>query len=234
MDEKILTEELAKINIELTKLQQTQLQIYFEMINTWSKKFNLTSLISKEDVYLKHFYDSLTASKVCDFTKKINCCDMGTGAGLPGIVLKIIFSEMEITLIESSNKKCLFLQNVVNSLNLKNVTIINERVEDYARKNREIFDVVITRALAPLSTILEFGIPLLKIEGQLIALKGHINEELDNCKNAFQILSCSIEKKEEFLLPLENSFRTILAITKTKSTNPKYPRDFEKMKKKPL
>lgn len=227
-------EELKKLNIEPTQKQLEQLNRYYELIVEYNKVMNLTGITEKEQVYLKHFYDSLTIAKVIDLNKEETLCDIGTGAGFPGIVLKILFPNLKITLIDSLNKRIEFLKIVIKELNLENIEAIHTRAEEYAIKNIEKFDVVTSRAVAPLNILLELSIPLLKINKYFIPYKGNISREIIESENALKQLDSKIDKIEEFELPKENSNRTIIKIKKLNKTNKKYPRKFSEIKKKPL
>lgn len=227
-------EELKKLNIEPTQKQLEQLNRYYELIVEYNKVMNLTGITEKEQVYLKHFYDSLTIAKVIDLNKEETLCDIGTGAGFPGIVLKILFPNLKITLIDSLNKRIEFLKIVIKELNLNNIEAIHTRAEEYAIKNIEKFDVVTSRAVAPLNILLELSIPLLKTNKYFISYKGNISREIIESENALKQLDSKIDKIEEFELPKENSNRTIIKIKKINKTNKKYPRKFSEIKKKPL
>ena len=227
-------EELKKLNIEPTQKQLEQLNRYYELIVEYNKVMNLTGITEKEQVYLKHFYDSLTIAKVIDLNKEESLCDIGTGAGFPGIVLKILFPNLKITLIDSLNKRIEFLKIVIKELNLNNIEAIHTRAVEYAIKNKEKFDVVTSRAVAPLNILLELSIPLLKINKYFISYKGNISREIIESENALKQLDSKVDKIEEFELPKENSNRTIIKIKKLNKTNKKYPRKFSEIKKKPL
>lgn len=227
-------EELKKLDIEPTKEQLEQLNKYYELLIEYNKVMNLTGITEKEEVYLKHFYDSLTIKRVIDLNKEETLCDIGTGAGFPGIVLKILFPNLKITLIDSLNKRIEFLKIVIKELNLKDIEAIHARAEEYASSNIEKFDVVTSRAVAPLNILLEYGIPLLKINKYFIAYKSNISQEIIDSKNALEKLDSTVEKLDEFLLPIEQSKRTIIKIKKLSKTNKKYPRKNSEIKKKPL
>lgn len=226
--------ELKKINIEITETQQEQLNKYYELLVEYNKVMNLTGITEKEQVYLKHFYDSLTLTKVIDPTTEETLCDVGTGAGFPGLVIKIVFPNLKVTLVDSLNKRIEFLKTVIRELNLKDIEAIHERAEDFAKENREKYDIVTSRAVAPLNILLEYNIPLLKEQKYFIAYKGNISQELEESKKALKELSSTIEKIEEFKLPKEESNRTLILIKKEKQTNKKYPRKNAEIKKKPL
>ena len=227
-------EELKKINIEITEQQLEQLNKYFELLIEYNKIMNLTGITDKEQVYLKHFYDSLTIVKVIDLKKEKTLCDIGTGAGLPGIVLKIVFPNLKITLIDSLNKRIEFLKIVIKELKLTEIEAIHTRAEEYASVNKEKFDIVTSRAVAPLNILLEYSIPMVKINKYFISYKGNIDQEIIESEKALKKLNSNIEQIKEFELPVENSKRTIIKIKKTNKTNKVFPRKYSEIKKKPL
>ncbi len=227
-------EELVKLNIEITDNQLNLLEQYYDMLIFWNNKINLTTIVDKEDVYLKHFYDSLTVVKVIDLNNVYSLCDVGTGAGFPGIVLKILFPKLKITLIDSLNKRINFLNEVIAKLGLTDITTIHIRVEEYGLVNREKYDLVIARAVAPLNILLEYCIPLAKINGYFIAMKANVNEEIEASSNALQKLNSKIETSICFTLPFEQSNRTIIKIRKLLKTDRKFPRKYSDIKKRPL
>lgn len=231
MNKEQFKEELKKLNIELTKRQEQQLEKYYELLIEENKKTNLTRITQKDEVYLKHFYDSLTITKVIDLNQNLSLIDIGTGAGFPGLVLKIVFPNLNITLLDSLNKRIDFLNKVIKELNLKNIKTVNSRIEDY---QKETFDIVTSRAVAKTNILLELSCKLPKTNGYFIFLKANIEEELKESQNAIKELNLTIEKKETFNLPIENSQRTILKIKKISPIPTKYPRNFAKIKKKPL
>ena len=206
-------EELKKINIKITNEQIKKLEIYYEMLIEYNKVMNLTGITEKEEVYLKHFYDSLTIVKVINLNEFQTLCDIGTGAGFPGLVLKIIFPKLKITLIDSLNKRINFLNAVIEKLELKDIETIHYRIEEYGIINREKYDIVTARAVAPLNILLEYAIPLVKVNGYFIPLKGNIDNEVDY-SNAMKKLDVIEENKVKFLLPIENSNRTIIKFKK--------------------
>ena len=227
-------EELVKLNIEITDNQLNLLEQYYDMLIFWNNKINLTTIVDKEDVYLKHFYDSLTVVKVIDLNNVYSLCDVGTGAGFPGIVLKILFPKLKITLIDSLNKRINFLNEVITKLGLTDITTIHIRVEEYGLVNREKYDLVIARPVAPLNILLEYCIPLAKINGYFIAMKANVNEEIEASLNALQKLNSKIETSICFTLPFEQSNRTIIKIRKLLKTDRKFPRKYSDIKKRPL
>ena len=232
MNLSMFLEKLKELGIELTELQLTQLHKYFELLVEYNKVMNLTGITEEQDVYLKHFYDSVTLARVIDLNNVSNLCDIGTGAGFPGMVLKIIYPELEVTLVDSLNKRIEFLKIVINELGLNKIEAIHARAEEYAIKNREKFDVVTARAVASLNVLLEYSIPLVKVGGYFIAMKGKMEEE--SSSNALKVLSSKIELIDNFLLPIEDSNRTLIKVKKEAKTASKYPRKFSEIKKKTL
>lgn len=233
MNKEEFIKSLKEINIEITETQLNQLEEYYNLLVTENKKYNLTAITEKEQVYLKHFYDSITLAKIIEL-KEQSLCDIGTGAGFPGLVLKIMFPNLKVTLIESNGKKCNFLNIVKEKLNLNNLTIINERAEIYSISNREIFDIVTSRAVAPLKHLLEYSVPTVKVNGHYVAMKSNIENETQNIDNYYNKLNISLEDKIIFNLPKENSLRTIILYKKTKETNKTYPRKYTEIKKKDI
>lgn len=226
----LFIEETKKLGIELTSQQLEKLNQFYELLISWNKKMNLTRIIEKEDVYLKHFYDSLTLSKVIDLNQDLTICDVGSGAGFPGIVLKICFPNLKITLLDSLQKRVNYLNEIIKELDLKNIEAIHTRAEDYAKQNREKFDIVTARAVANLKILSELCIPMVKVNGLFIAMKANIEEEIENSTEILNKLDSKIERIETFYLPIENSIRNIIMIQKQKTTNNLYPRRIEKMK----
>lgn len=228
----LFIEETKKLGIELTSQQLEKLNQFYELLISWNKKMNLTRITEKEDVYLKHFYDSLTLSKVIDLNQDLTLCDVGSGAGFPGIVLKICFPNLKITLLDSLQKRVNYLNEIIKELDLKNIEAIHTRAEDYAKQNREKFDIVTARAVANLKILSELCIPMVKVNGLFIAMKANIEKEIENSTEILKKLDSKIEKIETFYLPIENSIRNIIMIQKQKPTNNLYPRRIEKMKEK--
>ena len=226
----LFIEETKKLGIELTSQQLEKLNQFYELLILWNQKMNLTRIIEKEDVYLKHFYDSLTLSKVIDLNQDLTICDVGSGAGFPGIVLKICFPNLKITLLDSLQKRVNYLNEIIKELDLKNIEAIHTRAEDYAKQNREKFDIVTARAVANLKILSELCIPMVKVNGLFIAMKANIEEEIENSTEILNKLDSKIERIETFYLPIENSIRNIILIEKLKPTNTLYPRRIEKIK----
>ena len=234
MDINVFIEELEKIGINVSEEQLQQLEKYYKLLIEYNKVMNLTGITEKKEVYLKHFYDSLTLNKAIELNKINSLCDIGSGAGFPGLVIKILFPEINITLVDSLNKRINFLNIVIEELGLQNISAVHSRIEDFARQNKEKYDIVTARAVAKTNILLELSMPLLKINGQFVAMKSNVEEEIININKTCILLNCSLIKKEEFDLPIENSLRTLLVFQKNCPTNEKYPRKFEQIKKNPL
>lgn len=234
MDRNEFIHELEKLNIKITDKQLEQLDQYHNLLVEWNKFMNLTGITEKEQVYLKHFYDSLTLCKVIDLNKEETLCDIGTGAGFPGMVLKILFPNLKVTLVDSLQKRLNFLQEVINTLELNDIELVHARAEDYGKENREKFDVVTARAVAPINILLEYCLPLVKVNKYFIPMKGNISQEINILDRSLIKIGGKLIRKEEFLLPHEESSRSILVITKYKETNKKYPRKNVEINKNPL
>ena len=224
--------EGKKLGIEVTDEEISKLEKYADLLKEWNGKINLTAITEKEQVFLKHFYDSLTLVQIIDLSKVDSICDLGTGAGFPGVVLKIFFPNLKLTLVDALNKRINFLDVVVKELNLENVTLVHARAEEYGKNHRECFDVVTARALSSFPILLEYGIPLLKTCGHLIAMRG-LNDSVDGV-NALKVLNSKINNIIEFKLPFEESNRTLVDIVKISQTSLKYPRRYAEIKKKPI
>lgn len=233
MDQNRFIEELKQLNVSLTQTQINQLNRYYELLIEYNKVMNLTGITEKTEVYLKHFYDSLTIVKIIDLNKINLLCDIGTGAGFPGLVLKIVFPNLKITLLDSLNKRIEFLKKVIEELKLTDIEVIHARAEEYAVDNRNKFDVTTARAVAHTSILLEYAIPMTKINGYFIPLKANMNEEINEIDNALNQLNTKLIKKIEFKLPIEESNRTIILFQKEKD-NKKYPRKYSEIKKNRL
>lgn len=226
--------ELLKMNITLSDKQLKQLNEYYNLLIEWNNKINLTGITAQKDVYLKHFYDSLTICRVIDLNNEDTLADIGTGAGFPGLVLKIVFPNLQVDLIDSLGKRIVFLQDVVNKLHLDKVNIINARAEEYAVNHREIYDIVTARAVAPLNILSEYCLPLVKKDKYFISLKANCDEEILNITYALKKLRSQVVLIDKFQLPIEHSNRTIIKIKKQEITPKKYPRKFNEIKKRPL
>lgn len=234
MNKKQFLKYCSNLNIELTNKQIENFDKYVELLKEWNNKFNLTSITDESDIYLKHFYDSLCLSKTNLLNNQWTLCDFGTGAGFPGIVLGIIYNNLNITLVESNQKKCMFLNEVIYKLKLNNIKVINDRIENFSKKNIETYDLVTCRAVSSLRILLETSVQLLKINGYFIPLKSKVIEELKESKGAMSKLNMNLVEVIEYNLPIENSYRSIPIIKKEKKTNKIYPREYNKIIKKPL
>ena len=226
-------EEVKNLGIEITNEKLEQLEKYYELLIEYNKVMNLTGITEKREVYLKHFYDSLTIAKIIDLNNETSLCDLGSGAGFPGIVIKIFYPQLKITLVDSLNKRINFLKVVIKELGLKDIEAIHIRIEDYARVNKEKFDVVTARAVAPLNILLELGINLVKVEKFFIAMKGNIETEPEYNK-ALKQLNCNLGNIIKFKLPIEESNRSLIKVIKQKSTPKLFPRKYNEVKKNPL
>ena len=209
MNKEEFLEELKKIGITPTLHQLNQLEEYYKLLIEWNSKINLTRITEEEDVYLKHFYDSLTISKVVDLNNYSTLLDFGTGAGFPGMVLKIIYPNLKITLVDSLKKRITFLNEVIRKLDLKNIETIHERIENI--KDRH-FDIITTRAVANLSKLLNYTNKIIDSTTLFIPLKANIDEEIEAAQKELKKYKLTISKREEFYLPKENSIRNILVI----------------------
>ena len=223
--EKSLKEKVEKLGIELNDYQVKQFYNYMKLLIEWNKKINLTAIIDPEDIILKHFIDSLTIAKYINEKDKI--ADIGTGAGFPGIPIKILKPENEMLLVDSLNKRIKFLEMVIQEDKLKNIKILHGRAEEIGHNKayRGNFDVVTSRAVAKLNILLEYMLPLLKLGGKCICLKGpNIEEELEEARNAIKILGGQIDKIEQMELPYSDNRRNIIIIKAMKQSPNKYPR----------
>jgi len=234
MTEQEFINELLNLNITLDENKLNKLERYYELLIEWNEKMNLTGITEKPQVYLKHFYDSLTLNKIVDLRGNLSLVDIGTGAGFPGLVLKIVFPNLKITLIDSLNKRIEFLKLVIKELELKDIEAIHTRSEEYGIKNREIFDIATARAVAPLNILLEYSIPMLKVSGLFIPMKANISQEIIESENALKQLDSEIISQIEFELPKELSKRTLIKIRKNKTTKKIFPRKYSDIKKRPL
>lgn len=220
-------QELEQIGIVLTKIQKEQFIQYYKMLIEWNQVMNLTGITDYEEVNLKHFVDSLTIVRVKNMNQVSSLIDIGTGAGFPGIPLKIIFPHIDMILLDSLGKRVKFLNSVVDSLKLRQINAFHGRAEDYARKSeyREKFDICVSRAVANLSTLSEYCIPFVKKGGKFISYKsGTSDEEIRGSEKAIEILGGKIEKIDKFYLPNTDIGRALVVIQKEKNTPGKYPR----------
>ena len=207
-------EELKKVGIVLSDKQLFQLNRFYELLCEWNEKINLTRIIEEKDVYLKHFYDSLTLSRVVDLSKNLSLCDVGTGAGFPGIVLKIVFPNLSITLIDALLKRVRFLNIVIEELGLSDICAVHMRGEDYAKNNKNKFDIVTSRAVSNLSSLSLICLPLVKNGGYFIPMKANCDDEIENAKKTILKMKGEIILIDKFVLPIESSNRTLIKIEK--------------------
>ncbi len=208
MNKEKFLEECQKINITLTEKQQKQLDRFYKLMLEWNEKINLTRITEETDVYLKHFYDSLTLNKVIDLKKIRTLCDVGTGAGFPGIVLKIVFPNIRITLIDSLQKRVNYLNEIISKLELKDIVAIHTRGEDYQGK----FELVTSRAVANIEKLLNYTMHLVEKDGIFVAMKGNIDDELTDIVKKNISKKYRILKVNKFKLPVEESDRSLVII----------------------
>lgn len=231
----LLDKYLNETSLKFNEKQKEQLYLYMNLLIEWNEKINLTAITKPEEIILKHFIDSITISKYIKSGSYI--CDIGTGAGFPGIPLKIAFPHLKVTLLDSLNKRLKFLNEVIEKLGLEGIETVHGRAEDGAKKPelREAFDLSVTRAVARVSVISEYCLPYVKTGGYFAAYKsGKAAEELEEGKKAIAVLGGKVEKTEEFLLPDSDMERTILLIKKVKNTPKKYPRKAGTPAKEPI
>ncbi|WP_414048909.1 16S rRNA (guanine(527)-N(7))-methyltransferase RsmG [Macrococcus animalis] len=236
MNETQFVQKLEEKGFAVTEQQLKQFAIYYETLVEWNKLMNLTAVTEKKDVYLKHFFDSITPSFYYDFTKVQSICDVGAGAGFPSIPLKIMFPHLEVTIVDSLNKRINFLNHLSAELDLMNVRFVHDRAETFGKgEYRESFDLVTARAVARLSVLSELCLPLVKKGGHFIALKGAQGEiEVEEGLFAISILGGEVIENHPLTLPEEDSMRYILDIEKKRQTPKKYPRKPGTPNKEPL
>lgn len=222
-----------KYGIELSNEQQMQFDKYFSMLVETNKVLNLTAITEEDEVAVKHFLDSVLPYKC--FPKNATVVDVGSGAGFPAIPLKIVRSDLEICMVDSLNKRINFLNEVISQLQLSKATAQHFRAEDFAKDNREKFDVAVARAVASLDTLVEYLLPLVKVGGLAIIYKSSkLQEELDAAKRAISVLGAKVERVEKFVIEEGNLERNVLILKKISKTPPKYPRDKNKPKLDPI
>ncbi|MGM0830906.1 MAG: 16S rRNA (guanine(527)-N(7))-methyltransferase RsmG [Bacillota bacterium] len=218
---------LEEKGISLSPQQLNQFERYYELLVEWNEKMNLTAITEKEDVYLKHFYDSISAAFYVDFTQVTTLCDVGAGAGFPSIPLKICYPHLHISIVDSLNKRITFLNHLSDELGLENTNFYHDRAETFGKNkaHREKYDMVTARAVARMSVLSELCLPLVKKGGLFVAMKAsNVKEELSNAKKAIGMLGGQTDKMYSFVLPEEESERNIVKIDKVKETPNKYPR----------
>lgn len=219
--------QLKELDIELTETQKQQFNKYYELLTEWNKVMNLTGITEYDEVNEKHFVDSLAIVKAVDMNGVSSVIDIGTGAGFPGIPLKIAFPQLHVVLLDSLNKRIKFLDAVIEELGLEDIITLHGRAEDYARKEeyREKFDLCVSRAVANLATLSEYCIPYIRVGGMFISYKsGNIEDELNASKKAVNVLGGSLEDTVKFQLPGTEIGRSFVKVKKNKNTAKKYPR----------
>lgn len=230
MFENEFIDSLKEINIILDSKQLDMFKIYKDELIIWNDKFNLTSIVSEEEIYLKHFYDSILLSIAYEFNTETKLLDIGTGAGFPGIALKIVFPLINLTLVESNNKKCGFLNNIISKLQLTNINVICSRAEELDKKYREYFDVITSRAVANICILSELSLPFLSVGGLFLPMKGNIENPID-----FNEILLRYGAKEEktitYNLSIINAVRSIPVIRKISKTSLIYPREYKQIVK---
>lgn len=232
---KKLRNKLSYLNIEINSEQIKQFYNYMQLLIEWNEKINLTAILDPDEIILKHFIDSITINKFISDNSKI--IDIGTGAGFPGVPIKIINKNTSITLLDSLNKRILFLEEVINSLKLKDIKALHGRAEEFGINTefRQKFDYATSRAVAPLNYLLEYMLPFIKVGGKCICMKGsNIEEELMQAKNALLKLGGEVEQTVKIKLPESDMERNIIIIKKVNNTPIKYPRKAGTPKKTPL
>lgn len=230
-------DSLSKLGLTLTEIQLQQFMQYYELLIEWNSFMNLTAITEFQEVCTKHFIDSVSLCKAMDCTKEISMIDVGTGAGFPGIPLKIAFPNLQVTLLDSLGKRIKFLKEVIEKLGLEQIDAIHGRAEDFAKPDmlREQFDLCVSRAVANLSTLSEYCIPYVKVGGFFISYKSEkVIEEMTAAKNALSILGGELQEQVEFVLPNSDIYRNLLVIKKGKATQKKYPRKAGLPSKEPL
>ena len=227
--------ELEKLNINLTDEMKNKFELYYSKLVEVNSYMNLTAITEHDEVYIKHFLDSLFITKAINSNNPYTILDVGSGAGFPSIPLAIVDKNANVTIIDALNKRINFLNDLVKYIGINNVIAYHKRAEEYAVEKRESFDYVTARAVARLNVLSELCLPLVKIGGYFIAMKGQGGkEELDEAMNAVKILGGSVERIIEVSLPDDLGKREIILIKKIKPTSNKYPREFKKIKERPL
>lgn len=227
MNEETFLQMLKEKGIELNDTQIQQFRDYYSLLVEWNEKMNLTAITDQPSVYLKHFYDSISLSFFVDLSKPLSICDVGAGAGFPSIPLKICYPNLQITIIDSLNKRIKFLNHLSAELKLDGVAFKHGRAEDVGQDPayREQFDLTTARAVARLSALAELCIPFVKKGGQFVSMKAASGkEEWNDAQRAIKLLGAALKEEHAFLLPIEESERTIYVFDKVKNTPKKYPR----------
>lgn len=234
---KIFKDKVSALGVDLSDKQYEQFDKFYELLVEWNKVMNLTGITDYEEVNEKHFIDSLSIVKAIDISKIQTVIDVGTGAGFPGIPLKIAFPHLKITLLDSLNKRIKYLDTVIETLGLEEIHTIHGRAEDYARKeeHREKYDLVVSRAVANLSTLSELCIPYTKVGGIFVPYKsGEIEEEVEHAQTAIKVLGGKQKEIVKFTLPESDISRSFVKICKVKNTGKKFPRKAGLPAKEPI
>ncbi|WEV38887.1 16S rRNA (guanine(527)-N(7))-methyltransferase RsmG [Lactobacillus sp. ESL0680] len=239
MNPEQFVQELSKHNFKLSEKQIKQFKLYFTNLVAANEHVNLTRITAQEDVYLKHFFDSITPLFVFSSVFKPNAtlCDVGAGAGFPSIPLKILMPELQVTIVDSLGKRLTFLQDLVTKLNLEGVTLVHGRAEDVGQNKlyREQFDLVTARAVANMAVLSEYCLPLVKTNGYFVALKGPKAEsELKDSQKAVKVLGGKVIESQELTLPESDEERTLILVQKVQATPKKYPRQAGTPHRKPI
>lgn len=227
--------EILNSLVSLTKEQEQSLYLYYQALVDTSKVMNLTAITKTDEVYIKHFYDSILCLHDLNQIENKKLLDIGSGAGFPGLVLKIIYPSLDITLLEPTKKRCDFLEKMIEQLQLSRIRVVNDRAENFSKDNREKFDYVVARAVAPMNIISELAIPYVKVGGYFLAMKGqNYQEECVHIDHIVGQLSSVVEKYLVYDLPLQMGKRVIIQIKKNKKTLSTFPRSYAKIKNQPL
>lgn len=230
-------QDLEKLGVSLTDRQIEQFLIYYELLTEWNSFMNLTAITEYEDVLKKHFVDSVSLIQAVDVRKELTLIDVGTGAGFPGLALKIAYPELKVTLLDSLQKRIQFLDAVIEKLGLEGIETIHGRAEDFAKpqKLRESFDLCVSRAVANLSTLSEYCLPFVKVGGYFIPYKSEkIAQEKEEAEKALELLGGKFERQVEFMLPSSDIYRNLFVIKKVKETPKKFPRKAGLPAKEPI
>ena len=234
MNKEEFVRAVKELGIEINDNILTKLDVYCKFLIEYNAHTNLTAIRNENDIYLKHFYDSLTLCRVIDFNNIDSLMDIGTGAGFPGMVLKIFFPKLKVILVDSNNKKTKFLIELSKKIDVDNLIIINNRVENLLKDYINSIDVVTARAVTNLPVLTELAIPFVKNGGYFIAMKGNAIEELSASQNAIKTLNCTLEQKDIFELVNDGGIRTLIKIRKNEETDIKNVRTYDRIIKKPL
>jgi 16S rRNA (guanine527-N7)-methyltransferase len=223
----------SDFGIKLSSEKKSILESFIFELVEYNRHTNITAICNEDEIYLKHLYDSLTLVKAVDLSQNLEVLDVGSGGGFPGIVLKIVFPNLKITLIDSNHKKTDFQNYIINKLNLKGIVSVNKRAEIYFKEGKR-YDLVVARAVSQLNKLSEITIPFVKKSGYFVAMKGSSSQEVNDAMYAINFLGGKIEEVIGFNLPITGDCRTLVKIKKIKDTPSEYPRAYDKIVKKPL